>query len=222
MRTSPAPARPRAMTAREVSDALARMRDTRIRLARAIMGVEDPARYLRHAVALNALHVLPTVLDNFLADFEASGGLRRTDRPAERRLRAVQKEMERLLATTWRDYADHFTATAGGDRATGERWANDMGDVAAFLSRIVSFVLGYCADASDGWRLAELSRKLDELASPDARPAREGRVRESSLALLRGSGIDDAAAARRALAELDGRIADVEAARRKGMEIYKE
>lgn len=69
--------------------------------------------------------------------------------------------------------------------------------------------------------MAELSRKLDELASPGARPAREGRVRESSLALLRGSGIDGAAAARRALAELDGRIADVEAARRKGIEIYK-
>lgn len=209
------------MTPREVSEALASMRDTRIRLARAITGLEEPSRYLRHAVALNALHVLPTVLDNYLADFEASGELRRADRPAARRLKAVQRELEGLLNTTWRDYASLFTTAAGGDRKTGEEWANHMGDVSAFVTRLVTFVLEFCYESSDGWRLEELSRKLDELATPEARSLREGRARESALRLLRTAGIDDADGARAALAELDGRIAEVEAARRKGVEIYK-
>ena len=146
-------------------------------MRRMIMGVENPEAYLKHSIGMAALYALPTVIDNFLTDFEGLGLHNKRDRNLLRLTKDVKTGVERLLQHVYKSEVDSFTASAG-DEETAKRWAWDLADLSAVFSRILSTLFGYCADEQEKWRVTALSECLNNLVSEEAKADKLRQIKE--------------------------------------------
>lgn len=163
--------------------------DATTMLCRVLMGVEDPEAYLKHSVGMAALLALPTVIDNFVTDFESLGLHNKRDRNLLRLTKDVKTDIERLLQHVYKSEVSSFTVTTG-DEETAKRWAWDLSDLSAVFSRILSTLFGYCADENERWRVTALSECLNNLVSEEAKADKLRQIKEQCERRLRSLGFN--------------------------------
>ncbi len=206
-------------TAREVARMGRQYSEAANVTSRLIMGVERPEVYFRYSIALGALYALPTVIDNFLDDYERMGVDRmlRKERELGKLMKTVKTDLERLLAYARKSEVNSFAATT--DAGTAEQWANESCDLACTFSNILSFLFGYCIEESDKWRLDTLTSTMTKLVTEEAARERIRNVSARCLQHLKAAGVPDVETAKERLACITRDLAVLKAAKEQGKSV---
>lgn len=187
--------------------------------SRLIMGVEQPEVYFKYSIALGALYALPTVIDNFLDDYERLGYDRmlRKERELGKLMKTVKTDLERLLTYSRKSEVSSFSATTDDD--TAEKWANEACDLACVFSNILSFLFGYCTEETDKWRLDKLTATINNLVTQEAINDRISHVSERCLQHLQDVGIPDLNSAKNRLAKIESDLTTLKTAKEQGKSV---
>lgn len=205
---------------RAISEAIRKTATAKNALKRLVMGVEHPDTYLKYANALGVLQCLPTIIDNYLTDFESIGkdSLFVNEKALDRQLRVTNAELERLLQLVYKMQLNSFS-TSTGDKETAKRWCWEQSDLASEFCRHIDFLFTFCCDTQDKWRIEEINGTLDRIATADARTLKYDMVRERTDEHLKSFGLKSVEEAKERIKSLEDDLAKLQEAQKKGLDV---
>ena len=214
------PAKRKIENRRAVSEAIRKTEMAKNALRRLIMGVEHPDTYLKYANALGVLQCLPTIIDNYIADFESIGkdALFVNEKALDRQLRVTNAELERLLQLVYKMQLNSFS-TSTGDKETAKRWCWEQSDLAGEFCRHINFLFTFCCDTQDKWRIEEINNTLDRIATKDALEQKHDTVRERTMEHLKSFGLKSIDEAKERLKGLESELSMLREAQKKGLDV---
>lgn len=184
---------------------------------RLLVGIENPERYQKYAEAFAVLRIMPTIIDNFLTDFESFG--EEVGFEEEKTLRKMMREtrngIERLLKYSYEKQVEDFSRE-DGDRETGKRITLEVSDVACEFSRLLTFMFRYCQCGEDKWRMEEIYKTLDRIITDDVVKDKAERVRAYCQEYLKEYHITRVEQGRAVIAGLNACADKIRQARKEG------
>lgn len=184
---------------------------------RLLVGIENTERYQKYAEAYAVLRIMPTILDNFLTDFESFG--EEAGFYAEKTLRKMTREtrnsVERLLKFAYDSQVEAYGGKEN-DRERGKRYTLEVTDVACEISRLMTFMFRFCQGKENEWRMDEIHKTLIRIVSDDEERRRADRTRAYCYEKLKQYHITRAEQGRAVIAGLNACADKVRQARKEG------
>lgn len=134
-------------------------------------GVTEPEKFCKQSVSLRLIALMPTIIDNLVADVEVMAGVPCRDPEMLKRIRALQRPLESLLNYCRNDIVD-LQEYAGADSRTAEKFANEWCDVANFLQTVMEHIVLWSFPGSE-WRCNFLMDTMNKLCTEEGQKSIE-------------------------------------------------
>lgn len=159
-------------------------------------GLLNPERFVKQSVAIRLLQLIPTIIDNNIAEVEEMG-IPCRDSIMLRKIREVQRPLESLLNYMRNDVIG-IQKDCGRDDKTAKEFAGDWCDVANFIDTLAGEIVKW-SYPNQTWRLGELLKKFTSLCTQDGEAAIVDECREICRMQLRRMGVNCDEAARQGI-----------------------
>lgn len=150
-------------------------------IKRLIYGTQHPEEYNKFYVSLQILSLMPTIIDNAVADVETFMGGSCQDVEMMRRVRAIQRPLESLLAYCYQDMYERYAKH--NDKEEARKATNECGDVSNAVQTILERLIIYARPGSQ-WRFDKLYETINGLITPEAEAEIRSRIADDCKAML--------------------------------------